>query len=426
MGLASSLTEGIHLSRQTVINHCVSDVNFLSFIQTMVSDYVQQYSNSPPTEPRLRHVFVFYTQIVCGILHSHELSEKITGQVIPFMGEGLRGTLRDYRSSSLMILGLILSRCKLTPDVLKSFLRSLTKFTISFPDTFEESLCCIVLMFHTQNIKKLKRKFCHRLVSYPQLVVVLEKLGKQFNLDAFCVALFHRLVPDALNSCSQMATSGVSSDGELKIASSQFKKILYDILLYIPIETSTSVHVATCVLETYIKHCAEKKESTFLNFHNNICEIIRLLESKHAVALDEAVQMCLKNETCEKTKESVFSLLNSSLESARLKVLPNLGVSLMFGLYHPEAEVRIQAINFLIKEKLNVAEDSTFYEEALLMRLKDDSPDVVLTVLKAGTMLWNLMDQRELFSALVKILVASDTGKDWQSHDSLAVNVLIT
>ena len=41
------------------------------------------------------------------------------------------------------------------------------------------------------------------------------------------------------------------------------------------------------------------------------------------------------------------------------------------------------------------AEDSTFYEEALLMRLKDDSPKVVLTVLQAGEVskivcLWNV------------------------------------
>lgn len=88
---------------------------------------LQEFSKSPPVEPRLRHVFVFYTQVVCGILNSQELSEKLTGVVIPFMGEGLRAKFTDYRSSSLMILGIILTHCKLTAAVLKSFLVTLTK-----------------------------------------------------------------------------------------------------------------------------------------------------------------------------------------------------------------------------------------------------------------------------------------------------------
>lgn len=92
----------------------------------------QEFSKSPPVEPRLRHVFVFYTQVVCGILNSQELSEKLTGVVIPFMGEGLRGKFTDYRSSSLMILGIILTHCKLTAAVLKSFLLNLTKVSNFF------------------------------------------------------------------------------------------------------------------------------------------------------------------------------------------------------------------------------------------------------------------------------------------------------
>lgn len=420
--LLSLQKDGDHLPRQAIISHCVSDLNFLLFIQNMVSDYVQEFSKSPPVEPRLRHVFVFYTQVVCGILNSQELSEKLTGVVIPFMGEGLRGKFTDYRSSSLMILGIILTHCKLTAAVLKSFLLNLTKYTVNYPDTFEEVLCCIILIFHTQNIKKLKRRFCKYLVAYPQFVVVLEKLGKQFKLDPFLVAFFHHLVPYALGNSSSAVTSG-SSEDDLNISCSQYKKVLHNMLLYIPMETSTSFNVASCVLQAYIKQCSKLTNS---NEFQVICGIIRLLESKHALALDESVQMCLKNESCPKVKEAVFSLLNSSLESARFKMLPDLGVSLTFGLHHPEAEVRIQAINFLVKQKFNVAEDSTFYEETLLMRLKDDSPDVVLTVLKAGEILWTLMDHRKLFPTLVEILIASDTKENWQTLNLSAVNVLIT
>lgn len=35
----------------------------------------------------------------------------------------------------------------------------LFQYTVNYPDTFEEVLCCIILIFHTQNIKKLKRRW---------------------------------------------------------------------------------------------------------------------------------------------------------------------------------------------------------------------------------------------------------------------------
>ncbi|XP_014780648.1 HEAT repeat-containing protein 1 [Octopus bimaculoides] len=416
---------GIHLSRQTVINHCLSDLSLLSFIQNMVSDYVQEFSKSPSSEPQLRHIFAFYTQVICGILDQKEISETVIGQVLPFLDEGLRSGFTDYKAGSLMIISIIFVRSKLTQPILESLIYTIVKFTMKTKAIFEEAMCCLVLLFQTQTLRRLKKRVCRYLVNYQQLVPVLEKIGKDYKLDNFLMALFQNLVPKALSNCLKMSSSAESSDGSISALSTPFKSVLTDILRYLPLNSSTSSEVALCVIRVYVEHAIEIKRHHREQFQVNVCEIMRVLEARHAVALDEAVQSYMERHKTSKSKKIIFNLLNYSLESAQHKLLPGTGASLTTSLYHPLAEFRIQAISFLKSEKVNVADDTSFYEQALLLRLADDVPKVVEAVTELKHRLWQLLDGKSLIEAIKNILLKTDTESEWNSLKIPAIKILL-
>ncbi|GAB1603094.1 HEAT repeat-containing protein 1-like [Argonauta hians] len=417
---------GVHLSRQTVINRCLSNASFLSFIQKMVSDYVAEFSNSSSSEPQLRHVFAFYTQVVSGMLDQKELSEAVVGRVLPFLEEGLCSNLVDYKASSLMVLSLIFVRSKLEKQILETLIYTVVKFTMKSKAIFEEALCCLVLLFQTQHLTRLKKKICRNLVNYPKLVPVLEKLGKDYKLDNFLMALFHNLVPKALSNCLKLYSCGESSEGSVPEFATPFKRVLTNILRHIPMDSSTSCEVASCVIRAYMEHAIEIKHHHREQFQGNVCEIMRVLEARHAVALDQAVQHYLDSNKKSKTRKIIFNLLNSSLESSQHKLLPGVGATLTTSLYHPLPQLRIQALIFLKEEQFNVADDATFYEEALSLRLADDDPKVVEAVLQLNQKLWLLSDSKTLINSIKILLMKADTEPEWQFLKAPALDMLLT
>ena len=116
--------EGTPLSRLSLVQHCLSDGSFLSFICNMVSSSLSQ-DEGPSCTNTHRVLISFYVSTVCGVLERGRVSEGLIGVLLPFIVNGLGSECGEYKCAMYMVSGLLTSKTQLSTKAINSLLESI-------------------------------------------------------------------------------------------------------------------------------------------------------------------------------------------------------------------------------------------------------------------------------------------------------------
>ena len=116
---------GSSLSKQTLIQHCISDTSFLTLICEMIPDALQVHGGNGKG---LRVLFSFYASCLIGIIEvTPELTENIVAKVIQFIYKGLKSDCQEYKASTYVILSQLMLSATLDERVVKLLTERLCK-----------------------------------------------------------------------------------------------------------------------------------------------------------------------------------------------------------------------------------------------------------------------------------------------------------
>ena len=101
--LSQARKSGAPLPKSVLIQHCLSDSSFLTFVCQMLPEAIDIKKNT--SSESFKTLCSFYTGVLLGVAESsRNLTESRIGIMLPFLYQGLRSEMADYKASSYMVL----------------------------------------------------------------------------------------------------------------------------------------------------------------------------------------------------------------------------------------------------------------------------------------------------------------------------------
>ncbi|KAJ0060565.1 hypothetical protein NL108_016020, partial [Boleophthalmus pectinirostris] len=421
---------GVPLSRLTLVTHCHKDLSFMDFICNMVSNSIQAFSSCPGGgASQLRVVFSFFASTIVSALDSAEkITDAIITKLLPHVQKGLRSSLQDFRASSLMIL------CQLSVKVVMEKVLVQSLFSVlcrSLKDQVlvREGLGALIVLLQNQDHAEPTHKSLSRLASVSDLVSCLESMCQTHDVSP----LLRHLLPHLLNRTFSTGDSvEASSSAELLqnlltrvplTSDLQLSLTRYELkLTRITREThgaSVSLCLRLCVfsllVDLYLSQsglCADDLE----DLNRRVLPVLRLLESRYNSSVDRILSSRV-SDLSDDQKPLFHQLLSLSATSGKFQVVGDLDSSLLLSLNHPQASIRVMALNKL-KDIITSGEasvDHSFLESSVFDRLHDDEAPVVSAALEILQLLLERLDPEDVVSSLVSLLLRAQEShsQDW-------------
>ena len=120
--------EGTPLSRLTLIQHCLSNPAFLSFIFNMVLQSLTLHKDK--MESSVRVLISFYVSTITHVLERGPITEEFISRLLPCLLKGLKSSNLDFRAGSYMVVSLLASKVTLDKKLTISLLDCITKVRI--------------------------------------------------------------------------------------------------------------------------------------------------------------------------------------------------------------------------------------------------------------------------------------------------------
>ena len=117
--------EGTPLSHLTLIQHCLSNPAFLSFIFNMVSQSLTLHKDK--MESSVRVLISFYVSTITHVLERGPITEELISRLLPCLLKGLKSSNLDFRAGSYMVVSLLASKVTLDKKLTMSLLDCITK-----------------------------------------------------------------------------------------------------------------------------------------------------------------------------------------------------------------------------------------------------------------------------------------------------------
>ena len=115
---------GVPLSKTAFLQHCISDISFLSLICDMVTEGIKL--ETPQSSSQV--LITFYTTTVIGVLDMMPaVNEKFITHLLPYLLGGLGSKLLDLVASSYMITAQLCFKCNMEENLVKSLTESICK-----------------------------------------------------------------------------------------------------------------------------------------------------------------------------------------------------------------------------------------------------------------------------------------------------------
>uniref|UniRef100_A0A915IYE5 HEAT repeat-containing protein 1 n=1 Tax=Romanomermis culicivorax TaxID=13658 RepID=A0A915IYE5_ROMCU len=178
---------GKPLPRQTLLNHCTSDLGFLRFLCECTSGMVE--TCTVEELERLQVLFTFFTSVICGVIGSgQKVNDGLIGQILPYVILGLRSRIQSFNIASFMIISQISITLKLKTDVCNSLVKQI--FSKLRPPTIEYATSTVVVLFQSQQIPSIKTKVLVKLLKKLEsgsidFIDCLRTLNSSTNIDNF-------------------------------------------------------------------------------------------------------------------------------------------------------------------------------------------------------------------------------------------------
>ncbi|XP_052775291.1 HEAT repeat-containing protein 1-like [Mya arenaria] len=415
---------GVHLSRQTLVNHCRTDPAFMSFICDKIPKYVKVLSETEQT-PKCRVLFSFYATTIIGVLEDGGASEVLLSALLPHISRGLQSRLAEYKAASYMILAQLFHTTRLKPGLLKTLQQIVAKSLV--PELLTEGVACLLLMFQTQDMASInitKKSFRH-LCKHFSVVEAIIQLYAQFEAQKFLVSFLDRIIPAAFKLAVGMATSGESSQSDSSVGMQEYMSMLHRLLSTITLPNDIAEKAAYKFLCVYIEHGHKyTEESVDDRIKESLQGIVRQLEGKHSAAVDKAVSRRLSECGNQSDRDLVQEFLNLYVLSVPHQLIADSETSLVLSLNHRLASVREKAVQTLIDSR-DELEDASFLRDSLQMRLQDDDYNVVSAALSVAKELWDVLEDDQNTLYLLKNIVSKGIEEEaWEKPSKQALKIL--
>lgn len=409
---------GVPLSRLTLVTHCYKDLGFMDFICNMVLNSIQAFSECPGGS-QLRIIFSFFASTMVSALDSAPtITDAIITKLLPYIHKGLRSPLVDFRAGSLMLL------CQLSVKVVmeKVLVQSLSSALCKSlkepqpePALLRESLGALIVLFQNQEQATPTNKALTRLTSVPGLVSSLESMAQTQDVSPLLCHLLPHLLRCTFHSSESSEASSAAAD------------LLRNLLRSVPLTSDLHVTLAHLLLDLYLSQSGLSQED-LQEMNQRLRPVIRVFEAKYNGSLDRALSSRV-SELSEEQKPLFHQLLSLSATSGKFQILGDLDSSLLLSLIHPQASVRVLALNKLrdiVSSGEGASVDQDFLKTSVFERLKDDEPSVVSAALTLLQLLLDSVDTEETVSALLSLLLrAQDSySLNWSQVVSEAVRSL--
>ena len=134
---------GSPLSKQTLVQHCISVQPFLVFVCEMVPRSLKVHKLSPVNASRT--VMAFYVSTVLAVLESDSsISEELVSRLLPFILKGLKSSNVEYKAASYMVTSQLPCVANLQENLVHSLMEAVCKVNTAI------LLVLVVLKLHRQ------------------------------------------------------------------------------------------------------------------------------------------------------------------------------------------------------------------------------------------------------------------------------------
>ena len=130
---------GKPLSKTAFLQHCISDVSFLSLICNLVTEGMPL--EMAPSSSRV--LFAFYTTTVVGVLHMMPaVTEKFLTHLLPYLLKGVNSHISELQASSYMIIAQLCFKCRMEENLVKALLESICRVCWQLQTSLNNYLAC--------------------------------------------------------------------------------------------------------------------------------------------------------------------------------------------------------------------------------------------------------------------------------------------
>ncbi|CAK1549634.1 unnamed protein product [Leptosia nina] len=403
---------GIPLTKLVLHKQCISNTSTLHFIARSTLKHVTQFGERAN---QLNTVIAFFCSTAIGCMHTvTSISEAMINALLPTLISALDSQIADFRASSYIIFGYLMTKAKLKIKTINEIIEKL--FTSEFELT-QDVVLLINLIYTNQKHVTQMSEFVISNITTDLLATFCEHLkvlikGK-IDVLPFVLAFLSGVLAQ------------IQEGTEEFMMFSKHPNILLDEL---DLRKQKPEKVIQCVLNSWMSQKTEttQDDSSDLEIisddHDFQCKLLEWyslffkdIESKYPDAFDKVVKKEMASEN--KERKARFSKVLSFNPAIAHKIG---GAYLFENLNHANPEVRRGAVTFIAKEFESFQiKSKEFVKESIINRFHDDDPGVVKEVLSIDADLNKLLDDMEITDVLTHIL--SQTSKSWKSVVKLAI-----
>ncbi|XP_051959284.1 HEAT repeat-containing protein 1 [Xyrauchen texanus] len=416
---------GVPLARGTLLTHCYKDLSFMDFICNVVTKSVKAYSGffRDGNCPQMRVIFSFYASTIVPALEAVEkITNPIIAKLLPYIQLGLKSELLDYKAASYMIICQLAVKVVMEAHLVDSLTVQLSKSLRGTPQLAREGLSCIIILLQNQKEQAVDPKAFGNLCSVPTLVSTLQSIATVHDISPLLRYLLPHLIHSVINQDGEQQQNENSSGFLAGNCSSLLQSIFQNLQLTSSLEKTA----AKLLLDEYFS-CGRELSSDGISALNlRLQSTIRLFESRYPGALDVALEHHVKNVSSDHEKSLFHKFISLTMSCGKYQILAESDTSMMLSLNHPLPSVRNMAVDYL-KEILTSEHsgfDEAFVKEALLDRIKDDVPEIVLSAITALEVHMGRMDSQEIVSGFISLLHRIQPSAEWYSVLKEAVRVI--
>lgn len=129
------------LSRLTLVGRCVMEPAFFHFVNELVPKSLEANRESPSNA--LRTLMAFWSSTVIGVMDACRVSEDLVTALLQYMLSGLKSGNLDYKASSYMVIGKLVTKATLEEKLCSSLLDAITKVCIV---DYQNMCMCVICM----------------------------------------------------------------------------------------------------------------------------------------------------------------------------------------------------------------------------------------------------------------------------------------
>lgn len=179
---------GVPLSKQALLNRVASDNYFLRFIVDSIIFAVEEMDSKAH---HLQVFYAFFCTSIIGALELAHISEMHINNVYKAIKKGLKSTSVDFCAASLMIIGQMVTKTKLTTKFLTKVIGKLVG--VEHKNLHSDSLILLVLIYKSQSelIQEVPSDAAQKIAAAKWVPAALAKIyADGINILPFFLPLF--------------------------------------------------------------------------------------------------------------------------------------------------------------------------------------------------------------------------------------------